>query len=120
MLATPTLSHARRDRPRSLREVAAVAMLAGALVLRGDADGDDEDLNVKAVVLDTAADAAAAGGVAIAGGIILAEGGWYWLDPTIAVAIAVVVGYQAVRLIQRVIVAIRSPMRAGAAPGPDT
>jgi cobalt-zinc-cadmium efflux system protein len=92
----------------------------GGLVLRGDADGDDEDLDVKAVLLDTAADAAAAGGVAIAGGIILAEGGWYWPDPTIAVAIAVVVAYQAVRLVQRVIVAIRSPMRAEAVPGPDS
>ena len=40
--------------------LAAVVMLAGALVL-GDDDGG-EDLNIKAVLLDTAADAAAAAG----------------------------------------------------------
>jgi Co/Zn/Cd efflux system component len=60
--------------------IAAVAMLVAALVLRGDPDGDDsgEDLNVKAVLLDTAADAA---GVAVSGTVILGAGGWYWLDP---------------------------------------
>ena len=72
--------------------VAAVVMLAGALVLGGDLDDDDddddedgegagEDLNMKAVLLDTAADAAAAGGVAVTGALILAAGGLYWLDP---------------------------------------
>ncbi|MGD0069156.1 MAG: hypothetical protein ABSB76_37755 [Streptosporangiaceae bacterium] len=45
-------------------------MLAGALVLRGD-DGSD-DLNVRAVLLDTAADAAAAAGTAVSGAVILA------------------------------------------------
>jgi cobalt-zinc-cadmium efflux system protein len=46
--------------------VAAAAMLCGALVLReGTGGAGGEDLNVKAVLLDTAADAAAAGGVAI-------------------------------------------------------
>jgi len=59
--------------------IAAVVMLAGALILGGDADDDDgtEDLNVKAVLLDTAADAAAAAGVAVSGAIILGVGGWY-------------------------------------------
>jgi cobalt-zinc-cadmium efflux system protein len=65
--------------------IAAAVMLAGALVLRGDPDGEDddgeEDLNVKAVLLDTAADAAAAAGVAVSGAVILGAGGWYWLDP---------------------------------------
>lgn len=89
--------------------IAAVLMLAGALVLGGDADEDGEDdLNVKAVLLDTAADAAAAAGVAVSGAIILGAGGWYWLDPATALAIAVIVGYHALRLLQKITVALRS------------
>lgn len=94
--------------------VAALVMLAGALILGGDLDGDDdgddgdEDLNVRAVLLDTAADAAAAAGVAIAGGIILVTGGLYWLDPAVALLIAVAVSYHALKLLRKVIVAIRT------------
>jgi cobalt-zinc-cadmium efflux system protein len=93
--------------------IAAAAMLAGALVLGGDADdahNDDtgEDLNVKAVLLDTAADAAAAAGVAVSGAIILGAGGWYWLDPATALVIAVIVGYHALRLIRKITVALRT------------
>lgn len=85
--------------------VAAIAMLGGALLLRGDIDNDgaDGDLNVRAVLLDTAADAAAAAGVAVTGGIIYAVHGLYWLDPTVAVVIAVVVGYHATRLLVRIV-----------------
>jgi cobalt-zinc-cadmium efflux system protein len=86
--------------------IAALAMAGGALVLRGD-DGDDEDgerdISVAAVLLDTAADAAAAAGVAVAGAIILATHGWYWLDPAVALAIAVVVAYHAIALIRKVV-----------------
>jgi cobalt-zinc-cadmium efflux system protein len=87
--------------------IAALVMAAGALVLRADEDDDGEpgerDVSVAAVLLDTIADAAAAAGAALAGGIILATGGWYWLDPTVALAIAVVVGYHAVALIRKVL-----------------
>jgi cobalt-zinc-cadmium efflux system protein len=91
--------------------IAAVVMLAGALVLGGDADDDDgeEDLNVKAVLLDTAADAAAAAGVAVSGAIILGADGLYWLDPATALVIAVAVGYHALKLIRKIIAAVRSP-----------
>jgi cobalt-zinc-cadmium efflux system protein len=91
--------------------IAAVVMLAGALVLRGDPHGEDdseEDLNVKAVLLDTAADAAAAAGVAASGAVILGVGGWYWLDPAVALLIAVIIGYHAQKLVRRVIAAIRA------------
>ena len=93
--------------------VAAAAMLAGALILGGDpSDGDEgEDLTMKAVLLDTAADAAAAGGVAVSGAVILAAGGWYWLDPVVALAIAVVVGYHALRLNLKVVTAIKTRSR---------
>jgi cobalt-zinc-cadmium efflux system protein len=87
--------------------IAAVAMAGGALVLRGDDGGDGEecerDLSVAAVLLDTAADAAAAAGVAVAGAIILVTHGWYWLDPAMALAIAVVVAYHAIALIRKVL-----------------
>jgi cation diffusion facilitator family transporter len=91
--------------------IAALVMLAGALILGGDPDDDvgDEDLNVKAVLLDTAADAVAAGGVAVSGAIILGTGGWYWLDPATALAIAVIVGYHAQKLARKITAALRSP-----------
>jgi cobalt-zinc-cadmium efflux system protein len=91
--------------------IAALAMTAAAAVLRGDDDdGQERDLSVAAVLLDTVADAAAAAGVAVAGAIIWAVRGWYWLDPAVALAIAVLVACQAVRLIRRV---LRSAPPAG-------
>ncbi|MHB8465130.1 MAG: cation diffusion facilitator family transporter [Acidimicrobiales bacterium] len=94
---------------------AAVVMLAGACVLRGDLDDDpegDEDnnaeLTMRAVLLDTAADAAAAAGVAVAGAVIAATGGWYWLDPAVALLVAGVVAYHAVVLLRRVSAALRA------------
>jgi cobalt-zinc-cadmium efflux system protein len=110
--------------------VAALAMTIGALVLRADADTDDDadgetggrDLSVAAVLLDTIADAAAAAGVAATGAIILAAGGWYWLDPAVALVIAVVVGYHAAVLLRKVLRRLRltRPLADGssrAAPG---
>ena len=93
--------------------IAALAMAGGALVLRRDGDDqedetDEHDLSVAAVLLDTIADATAAAGVAATGAIILATGGWYWLDPAVALAIAVVVGYHAVALIRKVLSRRRS------------
>jgi cobalt-zinc-cadmium efflux system protein len=88
--------------------VAAIAMFGGAVVLGGDLDNDDgQDFNIKAVVLDTAADAAAAAGVAVCGAVIVITGGWYWIDPAVALVIAVVFGYHATALIWRVLSALR-------------
>jgi cobalt-zinc-cadmium efflux system protein len=94
--------------------IAALVMGAGALILRADADDDEgeereRDLSVAAVLLDTVADAAAAAGVAATGAIILAVGGWYWLDPAVALAIAVVVAYHGIALIRKVLRRLRSP-----------
>jgi cation diffusion facilitator family transporter len=91
--------------------IAAAVMLAGALILRGDPDDDGnggEDLNVNAVLLDTAADAAAAASVAVSGAVILGAGGWYWLDPAVALLIAVIIGYHAQKLVRKVVAALRS------------
>jgi len=91
--------------------IAALVMTAGAFVLRGDDDdrpGQERDLSVAAVLLGTIADAAAAAGVAAAGAIILAVGGWYWLDPAVALAVAVLVAYHAVKLIRKILSRPRS------------
>jgi cobalt-zinc-cadmium efflux system protein len=96
--------------------IAAAVMLGGAAILRGDVHGDGEsgdehgELNMRAVLLDTAADAAAAAGVAITGAVILVAGGSYWLDPTVAMLISAVVGYHAILLLRRIVSALR---RAG-------
>ncbi len=94
--------------------IAALVMAVGALILRhdpkdDDAQGGEEDLSVAAVLLDTIADAAAAAGVAATGAIILATGGWYWLDPAVALAIAAVVAYHALALIRKVLRRLGSP-----------
>jgi len=91
--------------------IAAVVMVAAALVLGIDFDGDDdsdEALSHRAVLLDTAADAASALGVAGAGAVILATGGWDWLDPAVALAIAVVVGWHAFVLVRKAHSALRT------------
>lgn len=97
--------------------VAAIAMLLGAAILSGDVDGggdNGDDLNMRAVMLDTAADAAAATGVAITGSIILWTGRFFWLDPTVALIIAVVIGYQAVDLLRAVVRALTAAPAAAA------
>ena len=92
--------------------LAAVVMTAAALILRGDdpdpgGDGD-RDVSVHAVLLDTVADAAAAAGTAATGGIILATGGSYWLDPAVALVIAPVVAGHAATLIRKVLARLRA------------
>jgi cobalt-zinc-cadmium efflux system protein len=90
--------------------IAALVMMGGAVVLGGD-EGDEEDgerdLSVAAVLLDTVADAAAAAGVAAVGAVILVTGGWYWLDPAVALAIAVVIAYHALALVRKAVTRLR-------------
>jgi cobalt-zinc-cadmium efflux system protein len=71
------------------------------------------------VLLDTAADAAAAAGVAVSGAIILAAGGAYWLDPAVALVIALVVGFHSVRLLRKITAALTGapPSRLPVPPG---
>ena len=57
---------------------------------------------MRVVLIDTAADAAAAAGVAITVVVIFATGGYYWLDPTVALVISVVVGYQAIEIVRQI------------------
>jgi cobalt-zinc-cadmium efflux system protein len=90
--------------------IAGVVMTAAAVVLGIDFDGDDdsdEALSHRAVLLDTAGDAASAIGVAGAGAVILATGGWNWLDPAVALAIALVVGWRAFLVLRKVQLSLR-------------
>jgi cobalt-zinc-cadmium efflux system protein len=97
--------------------IAMVAMIIGAVILGDDDDDDNEDdngdgdgdLHMKSVMLDTIADAAAAGAVALAGGIIYFTGRYFWLDPSIAIVVAVVVGYHAARLLRKALRALTGP-----------
>ena len=97
--------------------IAAVVMFVGALILGDDDDNKaGGDLNMRAVLLDTAGDAAAAAGVAVAGAAIYVTQGLYWLDPVVAAIIAVVVGYHAVRLLIEIFQALRAHRRKAARP----
>lgn len=86
--------------------IATIVMVASAFILGGDEQ--DEDLNIQSVLLDTVADAAAAAGVAAAGGIMLALHGYYWLDPVVALGVSGVVIYHAMKLLRRVIADLNS------------
>ena len=85
--------------------VTVVVMLAGAAVLGLSAA--QEDLHMRSVLIDAFADAAAAAGVAIAGAVILVTGGWFWLDPVLALVISAVVAVAAVRLGVKAVSALR-------------
>lgn len=99
--------------------IAALVMAGGVFILREDGDdatdeAAERNLSVAAVLLDTIA--AAAAGAAAAGAVILASGGWYWLDPAVALAIAVVVTYHAFALIRKAVTR-RGARRPKAEPG---
>jgi cobalt-zinc-cadmium efflux system protein len=90
--------------------LAAAIMVVGAVILGGDEDDDNDhggNLNMHAVLLETVADAAIAGAVAVVGAVILASGGYDWLDPTVALLVSMVIGYHAVMLLRRVAAALR-------------
>ncbi len=91
--------------------IAALVMVIGAMILGGDEEDEDDhggNLNMRAVLLDTAADAAAAASVAITGAMILITGGNYWLDPTVALAVSVVIAYHAIQLLRSVTGTLRT------------
>ena len=84
--------------------IAALVMILGAFIL---GNIESSDFNMRSVMLDTVADAAAAAGVAIGGAIILIAGGLYWLDSAIALAVALVIGFHALKLLREVLVDLR-------------
>ena len=86
--------------------VATISMALGAFILGKDAD--KEDLHMRSVLLDTLSDGVASGAVAVSGGIIYFTGKFYWLDSALAIAIGIVIGYGAIKLLRDVVVALRA------------
>ena len=82
------------------------AVMAGCALIIGTVDSDD--LNMRSVMLDTLADGASAVGVALSGAIILAAKGAYWLDSAVALGIAVIISYHAIKLIRAVLTHLRA------------
>lgn len=91
--------------------IAAAAMIACAFIL-GEVGGE---ISMESVMLDTLADAAAAIGVAISATVILATNGTYWFDPLIALLIAIVIAYHALRLMRRARTDLRDKHRSASA-----
>jgi cobalt-zinc-cadmium efflux system protein len=85
--------------------IAGAVMAACALVI-GTVESDD--LNMRSVMLDTLADGASAAGVAVSGAIILAADGVYWLDSGVALAVATIIAYHAIKLIRDVLARLRT------------
>ena len=84
--------------------VAMLVMGACALLLMGD-----DDLGVRAVLLDTAGDAAASGAVALSSGVIWLSGGRFrTLDPIFAIIVSSIVLWHARKLLNDTIKALRS------------
>jgi cobalt-zinc-cadmium efflux system protein len=77
---------------------AAVINAIAAAGLGGHDHGND--LNMRSARLHMAGDAVASLGVAAAGGVILATGGNYWVDPAVSLAIAALIGFQAWKLLR--------------------
>ena len=86
--------------------VAAAVMTMGAFILGGDTHGahdtNADKLNMRAVLLDTIADAVSAAAVAITAIIVFVTGRFMWLDSVVATVIAVVVGYHSLELLRDV------------------
>jgi len=89
-----------------MSSIAMIFMVTATLILKVDLDEgfDDvhEKLSTRAVLLDTMADAVMAGGVAATGTVILIADGLNWLDPAVAIVIAVVIAFHSLRLLTEV------------------
>lgn len=62
--------------------------------------GRGHDLNMHGALLHLLGDAAASLGVAVAGAVVLATDGWYWLDPAVSILIGLSIGRHAWRLLR--------------------
>lgn len=76
--------------------IAAVFNGAAVLILREKG----ADLNMRSALLHMGGDALASLGVAIAGGIILATGRFFWLDPAVSIGVGTLIAWRAWRLLK--------------------
>jgi cobalt-zinc-cadmium efflux system protein len=79
--------------------VAVVVNLIAARVVHPHA----HDMNTRAALLHLVGDAAASAAVVVAGVVIWATDGWRWLDPALAIIIALAIGAGAIRLLARTV-----------------
>ena len=79
--------------------VAAVAMVVNLVSARVVHDHSG-DLNMRGAVLHLLGDAAASGGVLVAGVVIALTGGWDWLDPAVSIGICALIAWRAVGLLR--------------------
>jgi cobalt-zinc-cadmium efflux system protein len=86
--------------------IATIFMVVSVFILGKDAG--KEDLHMRSVFLDTVSDAVASTAVAVSGAIIYFAKGLYWLDSALAILIGLVIGYQAVKLLRDVLIALRT------------
>lgn len=81
--------------------VAFVANGVSAVVVRERSEaGDSADLNMRSALLHLASDALASLGVAVAGGVMLATGGWSRLDPAVSLLIGLSIAWHAWKLLK--------------------
>ena len=75
---------------------------AGVVLHEHDGHGAGaRDLNMGSALLHMTGDAVASLGVAIAGLVILLTGRYDWLDPAVSIGIAMLIAFEAVRLVRR-------------------
>jgi cobalt-zinc-cadmium efflux system protein len=70
--------------------VAAIGVVINTLTALLFVKGQREDLNIRGAFFHMAADAAVSLGVVVAG-VLIAVGGWLWLDPTVSLLVVAVV-----------------------------
>ncbi|MGH9125752.1 MAG: cation diffusion facilitator family transporter [Acidimicrobiales bacterium] len=80
--------------------VAAAALVANGAAAAVVFERHGTDLNVRSTVVHLAADAAASGGVAVAGLVMFLARGLYWLDPVVSLAIAVLIAVESALLVR--------------------
>jgi cobalt-zinc-cadmium efflux system protein len=86
--------------------IATIFMAASIFILGKDAG--KEDLHMRSVFLDTVSDGIASTAVAVSGAVIYFANDFYWLDSALAILIGLVIGYQAVKLLRDVVIALRT------------
>jgi cobalt-zinc-cadmium efflux system protein len=93
----------RIQHPSPVEGVVVIAVAAAGLVVNGLStvllNDHSSDVNMRSAVLHMAGDAAASAGVVVAGIVIVATDSNYWLDPVVSIAIGLIIGWRAVRLL---------------------
>ena len=79
--------------------LAAGVMTIGAFIL----EGEDADLNMRSVWLDTVADAVSATAIGVTALVILISNNYFWADSVVAILISTAICYQAFKLLRDVV-----------------